>query len=249
MNQGCEQFESLLAEWADRSLSAASAPDVERHLGMCPACRASAQEQRDIHDLLRTGADGLRDPAPSALRARVSRPAATRVVPFSRPTTAPRRSWRLPAAAALVLAVVGASALAPGGTVLAAQLALDHLKCQWLAREADNQRPEPLERQWAAEHGWNIAVPPSQPAEQLRLTGLRRCLFHGGSMAHVHYRHGDIPISLFILPGTRQATPTLAIMGQQTVTWSDATHTYAVVGPTSDAMLAAIARQFQQQLR
>ncbi len=248
MNQACEQFEPLLSEWADRSLTPASMPEVERHLTGCGACRASALEQREVHDLLRGRAGDLRDTAPAGLRARVGRPASPRVVPFSQPSVARRPAWRLPAAAALALAVLGAGALAPGGTVLAAQLALDHLKCQWLAREADHQQPEALEQQWAAEHSWSIEVPPSQPAEHLRLTGLRRCLFHGGSMAHVHYRHGDTPVSLFILPGTRHAASSLAIMGQQTVSWSDATHTYALVGPTSDKELPAIARQFQQQL-
>ncbi len=249
MNQGCEQFESLLPEWADRSLSAKAAPGLEGHLAECQACRSSATAQREIHDLLRTRGGDLRETAPASLRARLERPSTARVVPFSRSVVVRRPAWRLPAAAALVLAILGASALAPGGTLLAAQLALDHLKCQWLAREADGQQPAALEQQWATAHGWSIDIPPSHPSEHVRLTGLRRCLFHGGSMAHVHYRHGDTPISLFILRGPREAASSLAIMGQQTVSWSDATHTYALVGPMADTALTAIARRFQEDLR
>jgi anti-sigma factor RsiW len=252
VNQGCEQFETLLPEWADGSLSAKAAPGLEDHLADCPACRVSALEQREVHDLLRARGGDLRESAPASLRARLERPSTARVVPFfrsSQPVTARRPAWRLAAAAALALAIVGASALAPGGTLLAAQLALDHLKCQWLAREADGQQPAALEQEWAAAHGWPIDIPPSHPTEHVTLTGLRRCLFHGGSMAHVHYRHGETPISLFILQGPREAAASLAIMGQQTVSWSDATHTYALVGPMSDTALAAIASRFQEDLR
>jgi hypothetical protein len=139
-------------------------------------------------------------------------------------------------AATLVLAVAGVFlyGLKGGAQALAAQLAVDHVKCFEFA-------PEPkvipdaksLGREWTSARGWSIKVPESAPVEQLELIGMRRCISTEGLTAHVMYKWRGQPLSVYVL-NSRQSRigPIPQIvekLGQETIMWSRGNRTYAVV--------------------
>ena len=247
----CQNFEPRLTAWVDGVLEPVEARTVEAHVETCQRCAAAVGVEQAARTLLRRHAPALRATAPAGLRARIVPAASTRVVPFR-----PRRPlWRfvpLSAAAALLLAVlsvVAVGALAPQGTLLAAQLTLDHVKCLLLDRSHGPADPAGLSAHWEAAHGWAVDIPASAAEQHLELVGLRQCLFDGGTMAHVLYRHEERNVSLFILPRSRPSVPVLEIMGHETIVWQGQDRTYALVveEPSADsralaAYLAARAR-------
>jgi anti-sigma factor RsiW len=93
-----------------------------------------------------------------------------------------------------------------------------------------------------------VHVPPGDAAAGLRLTGLRQCLFHGGTLAHLSYDYRGHRLSLFVLPGERQVVPSLEIMGMQSVSWTTDTHTYGLVGDVPREELARLAAYFKPKV-
>jgi len=236
----CQAIGPLLGGHVDGELGAEARELVAAHLSSCARCRDAEAVQRQTRALVRAHATDLRETAPAPLRAAV----AGRPVPVQAPV--PRRSapWRwvpLPAAAALVIAITGVvaiGALAPRGSVLAAQLTMDHLKCALITHDRPHQQPEVASAEWRQRRGWEVTVPASAPDGQLEFVALRRCLYSDGEVAHLIYRAGrdGRPVSLFVMPRARHSAPGLAIMGHDTVTWSANGRTYAVVGdlPAAD---------------
>jgi anti-sigma factor RsiW len=247
----CEDFEPRLTAFVDGALAPAEARAVEAHVEACQGCAAAVATGQAARTLLRRHAPALRTPAPAGLRARVTPAASPKVVPFR-----PRRPlWRLvplSAAAALLLAalsVVAMGALGPQGTVLAAQLTLDHLKCLLLDRPHGPADPAGLAAHWEAEHGWAVDIPASAAEQHLELVGLRQCLFDGGTMAHVLYRHEGRSVSLFILPRARPSVPVLEIMGHETIVWQGQDRTYALVVDEPSAGSRALAAYLAARAR
>jgi anti-sigma factor RsiW len=229
----CREMAALVTPYVDATLGPAETALADHHFGACARCAALLGAERATRALLRNEAGALREPAPAALRDRVQARGA--VVTFAPRAAARRPLWRrlsLAAAASLLVALTGITAaglLAPSGTLLAAQLTLDHLKCAWLTQGDQGPDAQSAAQEWRAHYGWDITVPPSAASPQLRLVGVRRCLFSHGAMAHLVYDHGGQSVSLFILPKARPSAAEAAIMGHETVTWSRDGRTYAVV--------------------
>ena len=236
----CQIVAPLLAAYADAELEPEARQQVAAHLASCAACRDAETVQRQVRAVLRARVSSLREAAPASLRAAVER----RPAPVQAPASRPLAVWRwvpLPAAAALLIALTGVvivGALAPRGSVLAAQLTLDHLKCALITHDRSHERPDEAARSWRQRRGWDVGVPASSSDAGLEFVALRRCLYSDGEAAHLIYedRRTGRPVSLFVLPHARQGAPELAIMGHDTVTWSANGRTYAVVGalPAAD---------------
>jgi anti-sigma factor RsiW len=156
-------------------------------------------------------------------------------------------------AAALLLAVSG-SLFFFGNTVevLAAQLAVDHMKCfQFAPGGAAPVHVDPLAeaKKWESKYGWPLKVPASAASEELELIAVRRCLSSEGRVAHMMYRWHGQPLSVFVLnsrPARRKDQPgdieeAVSKMGENTVIWSRGDQTYAVVarGPSADLQQVA----------
>lgn len=259
----CEHYEAARTRWVDGVAEAAEGLDLRLHLDACPACADDVARQAEVRQALRASADELRGAAPEHLRQRVAdlvagaaaRPAA-HVLPMpARPAARGRLVWRwIPrsAAAAVLLAVAGVvavGALAPRGGVLAAQLALDHLKCLVVAPTSPRVVAEDVERQWAAQRGWSITVAPSTEEHGLRLVGLRTCLYHDGHMAHVLYERDGERVSLFVMPHREGAAASLDVLGQQTRTWSHDGRTYALVTDRAAGEVDQLAAYFAAHAR
>jgi anti-sigma factor RsiW len=206
---------------------------VAEHVLTCPSCRSTMTSGRQVRQLLRERTTDLRSTAPADLRRRIEVQVG-RLAPMAVPGHRPRVGWApRSAAAALLLGLLGmiaAGTLAPRGTLLAAQLGFDHLKCLWLADRHHGADAVQLARGWQLERGWTIEVPPSSAADRLELVALRRCLYGDGEMAHLVYERDGRSVSLFILPRPRETAPEVEIMGLGAVAWSRDGRTYAVVG-------------------
>jgi anti-sigma factor RsiW len=248
----CQELEPLFAAYVDEEAAATERAAVDAHLHACPPCRDRIAGERAARDIVRARRDGLRPCASPALR---SRCAAQRVVPAARGGVITRRAWLPLSLAAAVLLAVGGTLFFVGSNVevLAAQLAVDHVKCFQFAPDrggssAVHAAVDPLAegQKWETGHGWPLKVPPSAEAEQLTLVGVRRCLSSEGRIAHMMYRWRGQPLSVFVInsrPGRRRGDidESLEKLGEHTILWSRGDRTYAVVarGPSPDLQQVA----------
>jgi hypothetical protein len=145
------------------------------------------------------------------------------------------------AAAALVVLTLGA-VLLPIATVrstavLAAQLALDHLKCFTIDGDADGQPIAKVDAEATLlrEFNFSVVVPASLPSERLDLLAVRRCLYGDGLGAHLMYRANGEPVSLFILPGLARPAAELSLLGHDEVVWTQGDRTYMLVARGASA--------------
>ena len=168
---------------------------------------------------------------------------AGRPVTASAPTFVPpagvfqRRTWvPLSMVATLVLAIGGVFlyGLRGGSEALAAQLAVDHIKCFEVApTPAILPDAKMIAREWATARGWSIKVPESTRIEDLELLGVRRCISASGHTAHVMYKWHGQPLSVYVLnshdPRVSDVPRLIEHLGQEEIIWAKGGRTYAVV--------------------
>jgi len=257
----CRDVEHLLPSYVD-GLEPSKAAAIAAHLDTCDACRELAHAQSVARTVLKARAAQLSPTAPPGLRTRIIANTADlegHDLRTSRPhDLVPGLAWtgRLTAfaAAAMVVLTLGA-VLLPVATVrstalLAAQLALDHLKCFTIEGDAD-AAPIPAEQAEATlkqEFDFIVSVPASLEAEKLELMAVRRCLYGDGRAAHVMYRLDGEPVSLFIVPGLTRPAAELSLFGHEQVVWTKGDRTYMLVarGGTRNA-LARVASYLQNE--
>ena len=250
----CNEFEGSLAAVADGGASPDEAARVARHVGSCAACRQALEAQTTARSVLRARAPQLAATAPPGLRTRI-----TANVRAER-AGAGILSWggRLSAfsAAALLVLAIGAALLpvvtARSTVVLAAQLALDHLKCFTIDGDGDGpvMNDGEAEATIKRDYGWTINVPASAEAEGMALLAVRRCLYGDGFAAHVLYRVNGEPVSLFIMPGLARPAAELGVLGHDEMVWTQGDHTYMLVARGgTQAQLARVASLIQNEAK
>lgn len=237
MKDACHEIAPVLAAWAEDPDAARADSPAARHLAVCAACQQSLRVQREVHGLLRARAASLTGQAPSALRARIE---ATRVRPSRRPG-----GWRLPVAATLLVALAGMAGYgltSASPTVLAAQLALDHVKCRRLTGHATV--PDERVRAWAHAQPWAPRLPASRPVHGASLVGVRRCLYGHGMVAHLLYDIEGHTVSVFVMPRQEAggSPQRLDVLGQYTEVWADGRRSMAVVGDAPAPTMHLLAR-------
>ena len=238
----CLEVEEKLSAYVDGELRDAA---ITAHLATCIPCHASAHAQTVTRTVLKARAAQLSSVAPPGLRTRIAANAADlersspqALQPLS-PKAVPLLGWtgRLSAfaAAAMVVLTLGA-VLLPFATVrstavLAAQLALDHLKCFTIDGDANGRPMAQAEAETTLQNDFDLAVtvPPSLPAEHLQLLAVRRCLYGDGRAAHVMYRLNGEPLSLFVIPGMTRPAAELSLFGHDEVVWTQGDRTYMLV--------------------
>jgi anti-sigma factor RsiW len=197
----CSAIDSLVTPFVDGELAAADRDLVARHIEACPPCRARVACERAVRTLVGERKPVLRSGcAPPSLHARC---AAQRGVPAStsrgvwrfRSTPLGSRLAPLALAASLVL-IVAAAFLYPltagSSRVLAAELAVDHMKCFMLnGALGTHHSASTVESSLAASFGWPADLPDQPEQAGLELVGERTCLYGEGRLAHVMYRQKD----------------------------------------------------------
>ena len=255
MKRACQQVEALFAPYVDDEAQAPDRAAVDAHLRACPPCRDRIAAERAARDVLRARRAGLRPCASNALRTRC---AAQCAAPAMRSGLLTRRAVVPLTLAAAVLLGVSATLFFFGNSVevLAAQLAVDHVKCFQFAPDrgaGGAVRVDPLTeaKSWEAGYGWPLKVPASAASEELQLIGVRRCLSSEGRVAHMMYRWRGEPLSVFVLNSrvrskdrsrSREIDESLSKMGENTIIWSRGDRTYAVVARGPSPGLQQVAR-------
>jgi len=239
----CEELEPLLAQWADDELPAGERETVDTHLRQCPPCRAQAGAGRDVRGLLQARREALRHGAPPDLH--------TRLANLARSSRTGSRGWGrtwLVAAATLALVFSGSAlhlATPRSETVLAAQLAVDHVKCHLIQRDYNPLDPATVSDRLAARYGFAVSVPAGNAREHLRLIGARRCLTGEGRNAHVLYQAAGRPVSLYLLPAGQHPSGAIDVLGQHAIVWSRHNGTYVLVAGEGTPDLERIAAYMQ----
>jgi len=249
----CKQIEGSLPAVADGGASPEQQITVTRHLESCAACRHALQAQTTARAVLQARAAHVSVTAPPGLRTRILATARA-----ERPEAASVLSWRgrltAFAAAAVLMLTLGA-ALLPIVTerstvVLAAQMALDHLKCFMIDGDGDGPAisKADAEATIVREYGWRASVPAS--AEGVELLAVRHCLYGDGMAAHLLYRVQGQPVSLFIMPGLVRPPAELSVLGHDELVWTQGDRTYMLVSAAGTrAGLTRVASYLRNEAR
>lgn len=251
----CQTFETMLAAYADGSASETDRLRTEQHLATCAACRDALALQVAMRQMLRIHGRDAADLAPPGLRTRIAASLAAEQAPAAVVVGWGSRLSAFAAAAVLVLAVGGVVlplVTSHSTVVLAAQMALDHIKCFSLDGH-DHGETLPVaeaERKLLDDYGWHLDVPETAGDLAGRLVAVRRCLYGDGRAAHLLYRVDGEPVSLFILPGLERPAETLTMLGHDTVVWADGGRTFLLVGSEgSGPRLAQMASNLQNEAK
>jgi anti-sigma factor RsiW len=247
--ESCRDIGPLVTRVADNEASAADRERVQAHLGGCAPCRRQLQAERESRRLVGEWAQVLVGHAPLGLRARCAATRAEAAPPVRRPMPLlSRLSWPMALAATLVMAVAGSALyglVVNPSKAVAAQLALDHLKCFTLFEEPAGVAPEQVRAALKARLGIDIALPAGEAAKGLTLVGGRRCLYLDGSVAHLLYRKDSVRVSLFVLPtGAKLSQTELDVLGHSAVAFAKGGRTWVALARASHAEMNAIASVF-----
>ena len=234
----CRSVEPMLAPYVDGEAEPRIRAEVEAHIGACPPCRDRVVVERAARDVLHARRDGLRACATEHLRRRCAahrtqiqqpvQPAARRSI--LRQTIMP---VAMAASLLLVVGLIFFLGLNRGVELLAAQLAVDHIKCHNFVTKESDPDPVLLSRQWEQDRGWALNVPASASQYQLELLGVRKCGSTEGPNAHIMYKWRGKPLSVYVMnhesARARPEEQFVHKVGQDAVVWNHHGRTYAVV--------------------
>jgi Putative zinc-finger len=247
----CCDLEPLFTPYVDEEVPPGDQARVAAHLDRCPPCRERVVAERAARDVLRARRPVLRACASEHLRSRCAAHAASTssTLPVARfGVFARRRLVPLSLAATVLLAIGGVFlfGLNDGVEALAAQLAIDHIKCFQLAPDHTTVDPGAAGRMWQNKYGWPLKVPTSAADEGLVLLDVRRCLSTDGVTAHILYRWRGQPLSVYVLNDVPRKSGaverTIEKLGQEAIVWSKQGRTYAVVAHARPADLNQVVK-------
>ena len=246
----CTEIDPLTTRFVDDEVSVVDRERVDRHLGECPGCRGHVIAEQQAREAVRASGDALMEHAPLRLRARcasASSAATPRLGRRAMPLLS-RTGWPMALAATIVFAFAGVMlyglVLDPSEAV-AAQLTLDHLKCFALFEESSALAPADVQAALKARYGFDVLLPDGEHADGLALVGGRRCVYLEGVVAHLLYRRGGVPVSLFVLPpGAKLSHTQLDVLGHAAVAFTRAGRTWVVLARSPQADVERIATVF-----
>lgn len=247
----CRGIDPLVTPYIDGEASAADQAAVAEHLAACPPCRQRAAAEAAVRQVLRTRVEALRCQTPATLRGRCASLGGGRSMMAKAPSTLRSRALPFSMAAALTLALGGIfvyGLTARSSTALAAQLALDHIKCFALFGGTRPVDSGAMEISLQKRYGWPLHIPEGSGPDGLQLVGARRCLYGEGALAHLMYRLQGRPISLFMLPGAVRPSEMVGALGHQAVIWSGAGRTFVLVGSEPRVELERIAAYLSKRV-
>ena len=236
----CRDLERLLPSYVDGEAAAAERASIDGHLERCPECRQRVHGERTARTVIVTRRECLKAPASVSLRVRC---AAHAVPAAPAPVRMPlfrQRPWlplSIAASAIVALAAVLVFVLSDPVPSLAAHLATDHDQCFMSPPAAGEAPPDAgsIEAAWLQSQGWPLHIASSSASQGLELLGLRRCRVSEGRTAHLLYRWGGVPLSVFILPQAlvRRSSVEQIVekFGHEAIVWCDRERgrTYVVV--------------------
>jgi len=242
----CSDIDPLTTPYVDGEVPPGERLRLAGHIDDCPSCHRNVTAEAAARTLVRAHAEALVDAAPADLRVRCAAAARPRQAGWGLARLSQAR-WPMAMAATLLLAVGAAVAY---GTIYpsraaAAQLTLDHLKCFALFGQPAALQPADVQAALKAQFGFDVALPDGDHADGLTLVGGRRCLYLDGSVAHILYRRGQVPVSLFVLPpGARLSHTELDVLGHTAVAFARGGRTWVVLSRDARADVERMAAVF-----
>lgn len=250
----CTSIDPLVTPYVDGEIGPANRQLVDEHLRVCPPCHSRVAAEQAVRRLIYARKEALSGACASpALRARCAAARAVRGAGWVRPLLT--STWRtrlapLALAASLVLVVAGAflyQLTNQSSRVLAAELTADHLKCFRVVNGL--QEASVVEQSMAASFGWRVQLPADAARAGLQLLGARQCLYGGGRVAHLMYRHNGQPVSVFMLPKKTRPEEVVDVLGHEAVIWASGDRTFVLVSREPREEVARVASYVQAGLR
>jgi anti-sigma factor RsiW len=250
----CRDLEPLFASYVDGDADQRGRATVEAHLKHCPPCRDRVKGEQAAREVLVARRSGLKVCASELLKRRCAAhatPAAGALRDGQDRRGAVRPRWLPLAIAATILLGLGSIfffGFNRNVEVLAAQLALDHVKCfQFppapLTSPADAGL---LAKEWQSSRGWPVKIPESDASNDLELLAVRRCGSTEGITAHLMYKWRGAPLSVYVLNNASTRTggveQFVEKIGQEAVVWSHDGRTYAVVARAKPSELEPVVK-------
>ena len=127
---------------------------------------------------------------------------------------------------------------------LAAQLTLDHLVCFRRAPATGTTTAAAVSSFLRTRYGWDIHVPEGPEPAGLRLVGGRRCFVLGGALAHLLYRRGALPVSVYVMPRGVGLQGDVEVLGHAAVVFSRGSQTVVVLSRDSRDNVRKVAQSF-----
>jgi anti-sigma factor RsiW len=243
----CPQVDSLITPYVDGEALPSERKEVETHLDRCPPCQRHATAESTARTLLRSRSGSLADPASRQLHERCRQTAHLRA---DRDGAARRpRRWRrrLALAAVVILSLSGAIGY---GVVyhpveaMAAQLTLDHLKCFALVDRSGTTTLTAVRAELKSRGGWDLPAPEGAEGDRLSIVSGRRCVVLDGAVAHLLYRRGRVPVSVFVLPSSVRLQGQVEILGYTSVMFARGDQTIVVLARDLPENLQRVAQSF-----
>ena len=244
----CPEWRLRLHGFVDGELDAAHALQIEDHVAGCDGCAAEVLSLRSLRAAV--GADGVRWPAPEALRARVEAAIAAETLAAA---PAPARVWQARLRAAL--SFIGRWSFLPSGAAVAAALFLvlsphgnTNLEGDLVASHVRSLLADHLTDVASSDHHtvkpWFAGkVDFSPPVVDLAARGFPLL---GGRVDYVGdrvvavliYRRNGHTINLFVWPDATTAHGALEREGYSMLNWSQAGLTFWAVSDLNPVELA-----------
>jgi anti-sigma factor RsiW len=234
----CTFLDPFVTPYVDGELAAVDRETVEQHLSACPPCRARIRHEQAVRDLIGSTRRVLHaECAPRSLHARCANPAGDvrRLPPPVDTFTGWRSRLRPLALAATLVIIVGGAFIYPvtarSTRIMAAELALDHMKCVLVnAAVGTHHSTARVEAALASGFGWPAHLPDQPEQAGLALIGERTCLYGEGRVAHLMYSHEGRTVSLFMLPDAVRGEEIVSVLGHRAAVWSVGGRTFVLVG-------------------
>jgi anti-sigma factor RsiW len=255
----CDRIDPLVTPFIDGDLPESDRRAVEEHLRACPPCHSRVAAERQVHELIRARVPVLtRAGAPDSLHAKCwelarHTPRAADTAPRVPAVPPARRLAPYALAASLVIVVGGAfvyQATDKSVRVMAAELTADHLKCFAMnGTFGKHEGVAAVESSMASSFGWRAHLPDDPARAGLELVGSRQCVYGGGEIAHIMYRHEGRPVSLFMLPKTARTEELVEVLGHESKVWCVGNRTFVLIAREPRAEVERMASFVQASLR
>ena len=241
----CSDIDPLMTAYVDGEVPPIQKLRVAGHIEDCPSCHRHAAAEQVARSVVRAHAESIIEAAPADLQGRCATAGRSGAAGRRSVLLLNRAGWPMALAATLLLAVGGAlvygTMINPSAAV-AAQLTLDHLKCFALFGQPSALKPSEVQASLKAQYGFEVALPEADQAGGLTLVGGRRCVYLDGAVAHVLYRSGQVPVSLFVLPpGVRLSQTDVDILGHTAVAFTRDGRTWVVLARDARANVERVA--------
>jgi len=248
----CDDFFSFLYPYLDGELDAPHSAEFERHLEGCAPCSHALEAQESLRSSIH-GAQ-LREPLPTGFERKIRR----QLDEASRPASLRRfAAWRLLAAAALVLLVIGGSwkfaqkqkahdngdVSVTAADSAAAELVDAHIRALQPGHLTDvTSTDQHTVKPWF--NGRVAFAPPVRDfaAQDFPLVGGRLDVFQGRTVAALVYGRRKHFVSVFIWPDPALDAEQYAgaMNGYQWISWKQSGLRFCAVADTSRDDLAAL---------